>query len=463
MIRNIPWRTTTLIMFSVCAAAVWAMLANGLMTMNGYVILNVTAGAMALLCVMMLCLAYSMDRAAKDESSVLFYLLLVITYFGILSDNFSWFVDGNTELVWANYLLCFASYLVSALIAPVFMMYQRAVFSERRQSRLYRWVWLFMGADTAYLVIAAVSGFLFTIDTDGYYRIRYGHYLSLIYPACVLAICIADNVRQKIEIRRRVPMLAFNITPLVTGAFSVFCPDYSVAYIATMFVLMLMYFTIQMERSIERAEQAKKIAEQSRDLMEKQTRIMMSQIQPHFIYNTLGSISSLCEEDPMKARDVTDRFAMYLRGNMANLKKDRLIPFTEEWEHTCTYLWIEQMRFENYLHVVSNITCTDFKIPPLSLQPLVENAVKHGITPKAGGGTVTISAFEEADRYVVRISDDGLGFDTQAPSKDGKLHVGIENVKNRLELLCGGKLIIESKIGVGTSAEMIIPKEENAE
>lgn len=90
-------------MFSVCAAAVWAMLANGLMTMNGYVILNVTAGAMALLCVMMLCLAYSMDRAAKDESSVLFYLLLVITYFGILSDNFSWFVDGNTELVWANY------------------------------------------------------------------------------------------------------------------------------------------------------------------------------------------------------------------------------------------------------------------------------------------------------------------------------------------------------------------------
>lgn len=103
MIRNIPWRTTTLIMFSVCAAAVWAMLANGLMTMNGYVILNVTAGAMALLCVMILCLAYSMDRAAKDESSVLFYLLLVITCFGILSDNFSWFVDGNMELIWANY------------------------------------------------------------------------------------------------------------------------------------------------------------------------------------------------------------------------------------------------------------------------------------------------------------------------------------------------------------------------
>ena len=247
------------------------------------------------------------------------------------------------------------------------------------------------------------------------------------------------------------------------GEFSIFCADYCAVYVVAMFMLMLMYFAVQMERSIERAEQAKKIAEQSRDLTEKQAQIMMSQIQPHFIYNTLGSISSLCEEDPLKARDVTDRFAMYLRVNMANMKKDRLIPFDDEWEHTKTYLWIEQMRFENYLRVESNITCTNFKLPPLSLQPLVENAVKHGITLKPEGGTVTISTHEEADCYVVRITDDGLGFDTQSPAKDGKLHVGIENVKNRVEMLCGGKLIIKSEIGVGTSAEIIIPKEEKAE
>ena len=463
MIRKIPWRLTTLIMFAVSIAAVWAMFSNGLMTMSSYVIINIATGAIALLGVTMLCLAYSMDSAPKDESSVMFYLLLVITYVGILSDNFSWFADGNLNLIWLNRLLCFISYLVSALIAPAFMVYQRVVFSVGENIKPVKWVRIFMIADIIYLVAAALSGFLFTIDSEGYYQIGFGHYLSCVFPVLVLSICIVDNICSKIELRKRLPMLAFNITPLVTGLFSIFCADYCAVYVVAMFMLMLMYFAVQMERSIERAEQAKKIAEQSRDLTEKQAQIMMSQIQPHFIYNTLGSISSLCEEDPLKARDVTDRFAMYLRVNMANMKKDRLIPFDDEWEHTKTYLWIEQMRFENYLRVESNITCTNFKLPPLSLQPLVENAVKHGITLKPEGGTVTISTHEEADCYVVRITDDGLGFDTQSPAKDGKLHVGIENVKNRLEMLCGGKLIIKSEIGVGTSAEIIIPKEEKAE
>ncbi|MGN0649455.1 MAG: sensor histidine kinase [Oscillospiraceae bacterium] len=459
MTRKIPWRATTLTMFAVCTAIVWAMLSNGLMAMSGYVIFNTATGIMALFGVTMLCLAYSMDSAPKDESAVMFYILLIITYIGILSDNFSWLVDGNTDLIWLNFALCFTSYLVSALIAPAFMVYQRAVFSVGAKIKRMNWVWIFMLADIIYLVVSALGGFLFTIDSEGFYRIELGHYLSSVFPVVVLLICIADNIRSKIVLRKRLPMLAFNITPLAAGLFAVFCADYTVVYVVAMFMLMLMYFAVQMERSVERAEQAKKIAEQSRDLTEKQVQIMMSQIQPHFIYNTLGSISSLCEEDPPKARDVTDRFAMYLRVNMANLKRDRLIPFEEELEHTKTYLWIEQMRFEDYLQVETDITCTKFKLPPLSLQPLVENAVKHGITPKPEGGTVTISTREKEDCYIVRITDDGLGFDAQTPP-DGKLHVGIENVRNRLELLCGGKLIITSKPGVGTTAEIIIPKGE---
>lgn len=461
MTRKIPWLTTTVIMFTVCVTAVWAMFSNGLLTMPGNVIINIATGTMALFGVTMLCLAYSMDSAPKDESAVMFYILLLITYIGILSDNLSCFIDGNMDLIWLNFALCFTSYLVSALIAPAFMVYQRVVFSDREKINPMKWVWIFMLADIIYLAVSALGGFLFTIDSEGYYRIEFGHYLSSVFPITVLSICIADNIRSKTVLRKRLPMLAFNITPLAVGLFAVFCADYTVVYVVAMFMLLLMYFAVQMERSIERAEQAKKIAEQSRDLTEKQVQIMMSQIQPHFIYNTLGSISSLCEEDPLKARDVTDRFAMYLRVNMANMKKDRLIPFEEELEHTKTYLWIEQMRFVDYLRVETDITCTKFKLPPLSLQPLVENAVKHGITPKPEGGTVTISTCEKEDCYVVQITDDGVGFDAQTPPTDGKLHVGIENVRNRLELLCGGKLIITSETGVGTTAEIIIPKGEN--
>ena len=89
MTRKIPWRTTTVIMFTVCVTVVWAMFSNGLLTMPGNVIINTATGAMALFGVTMLCLAYSMDSAPKDESAVMFYILLLITYIGIISDNLS--------------------------------------------------------------------------------------------------------------------------------------------------------------------------------------------------------------------------------------------------------------------------------------------------------------------------------------------------------------------------------------
>lgn len=462
--RKIPWRTTTFFMFNICIAAVWMMFANGLMSMVSNVILNVVMGAMAMVSVIMLCLAHSMDHTPQDESTLLFYLLLVTTYIGLLGDNFSWFLDGDPNLtwqglIWLNQILCLLSYLVSALIAPIFMLYQRAVLSIRKQERVVKWVKILMVVDLSFLMAGAMSGFLYRIDEYGHFQSGFGHWMSAIYPVFVFFVCILDNIRRKMEVRKRLSLMIFNLTPL-TGLFSAFYPDYSVVYVAVTFSLMLMYFAVQMERSIERVEQARKIAEQSRELTEKQTRIMMSQIQPHFVYNTLGSISSLCEEDPIKARDVTDQFARYLRVNMANTKNDRIIPFEEEWEHTKTYLWIEQLRFEDYLKVVSDIQCTDFKLPPLTLQPLVENAVKHGITPKPEGGTVIISTYEEADCYVVLVCDDGLGFDVEMPAKDGKLHVGIENVKTRLEILCGGKLKIDSRAGKGTVAQILIPKEK---
>lgn len=128
----------------------------------------------------------------------------------------------------------------------------------RERGRLFRWVQLFMIADIVYLVVSTLSGFLFTLDADGYYQINTGHYFSTIFPLLVLILCIVDDLRQKIEIRKRLPLLVFNITPLVAGLFAIFFVGYSVAYVAAMFMLMLMYITIQMERSIEQAEQEKR-------------------------------------------------------------------------------------------------------------------------------------------------------------------------------------------------------------
>ena len=193
-------------------------------------------------------------------------------------------------------------------------------------------------------------------------------------------------------------------------------------------------------------------------LQESQISIMLSQIQPHFLYNTLNSIYQLCETNPMRARSLVNSFSEYLRNNLSTLEEPGLITFETELSHVNTYLDIEKVRFEDTLEIEYDIKCVDFSLPVLTVQPIVENAVKHGTSKKRGGGTVRISTREDKESYIIEVFDTGCGFDTTKPKNDGKRHVGIENVKQRLSNMCGGSLSIESTVGKGTLATIIIPK-----
>jgi LytS/YehU family sensor histidine kinase len=193
-------------------------------------------------------------------------------------------------------------------------------------------------------------------------------------------------------------------------------------------------------------------------LQENQISIMLSQIQPHFLYNTLNSIYQLCGTNPMLARSMVNSFSEYLRNNLSSLDQPGLISFETELAHINTYLDIERVRFEDTLEIEYDIKCVDFSLPVLTVQPIVENAVKHGTSKKRGGGKVLIATGEEADNYVITVSDTGCGFDPSKPKDDGKRHVGIENVRQRLTNMCGGSLTIASEVGVGTTAVIRIPK-----
>ena len=103
-------------------------------------------------------------------------------------------------------------------------------------------------------------------------------------------------------------------------------------------------------------------------------------------------------------------------------------------------------------------TADSFEIPLLSVQPLVENAVKHGVGMKEDGGTVTISTRENDENYEIIVSDDGVGFDTSEVKNDRRSHVGMENTKRRLKDICNAEVMITSTIGEGTTAKIIIPK-----
>lgn len=183
---------------------------------------------------------------------------------------------------------------------------------------------------------------------------------------------------------------------------------------------------------------------------ELQTAIMVSQIQPHFIFNSLTAIRALYRTDIKKGEETLVEFSNYLRSNMDSISKNEPILFSKELEHTMSYLNIEKTRFGDDLNVEYIIRYTDFLIPALSLQPIVENAVNHGICKNENGGTIKIVSYKR-DKYVyVEVIDNGPGFVYEDVMNDGKKHIAIANVKKRIEDMLGGELIVDSKINVGT-------------
>ena len=183
---------------------------------------------------------------------------------------------------------------------------------------------------------------------------------------------------------------------------------------------------------------------------------MMSQIQPHFLYNTLSTIQALCLMNPKKASEVTERFGTYLRNNMGFLDQPNLILLSKELEHTRIYSEIEMLRFPK-ISVEYDIKTEDFYIPALTIQPLVENAIRHGVRSREQG-LVTVATRASADFFEIIISDNGVGFNPKDFSNDESKHIGIANVKERVESMCGGTLTIKSEPDNGTTVTIKMPR-----
>ena len=216
--------------------------------------------------------------------------------------------------------------------------------------------------------------------------------------------------------------------------------------------LLLLHSAINMEQSI-------RLQEEQRENEVNKTRMMLTQIKPHFIYNSLNTIYYLCEKDPKEAQKAISEFSEYLRGNIDSLTEDEMIPFKKELEHIRHYLYLECLRYSEDLNVKMDINCTDFNVPALSIQLLVENAIKHGIGHKPGGGTVTIHTHEEDDAYVIRVSDDGNGFDPKTIKivDEDRTHIGLVSVRSRIQN-AGGTVTIDSEPEKGTAVTVRIRK-----
>ena len=190
------------------------------------------------------------------------------------------------------------------------------------------------------------------------------------------------------------------------------------------------------------------------------TKLLLAQIKPHFIYNCLAVIRS-CIDEPPKAEEALNHFAGFLRGSVDMLEETACIPADREFKTVDDYLYMQKLRFEDRLNIVTDYRDRSFFIPAFSLQMLVENAVEHGISgSKDLRGTVWIRSFEEDGFHVVEVEDNGAGIPPEKPvgsEEDQRLHVGLRNVEKRLKRMCRGTLTIRSLEGKGTVAVIRIP------
>ncbi len=186
-------------------------------------------------------------------------------------------------------------------------------------------------------------------------------------------------------------------------------------------------------------------------------KLLVAQIQPHFVFNSLATIQSLCYTDSEAAADYIDIFGDYLRANINSLSSEEPILFSSELEHIKQYIKLEKVGTDVSFEVVFELGVKNFKIPPLTVQPIVENAIKHGaLTRSDGTGKVTIKTEETEENIVITVTDNGIG--AKFTDKQTQHHgIGIENVKKRLAVQCSGTLDV-SFTGNGCSSVITIPK-----
>lgn len=386
----------------------------------------------------------------REESNSIFYLGLFTLMFGI------WVIS---EKQLTNYLIrnnngviSFISLLSLLLLPYCFIRFLGAVYGNGKMYKVLRVV---TAIETVGILLVHMTG-LFDIRECLPVII----FIILVIAVIIFVRAVIRLVKQKNTAEEIFYIVFYAIVAVACIADVVrYYVTGSSLHVSYMLWIMLSYLIVRGCLSFRNAiKQRENLAKRELELENQKMTVMMSQMRPHFIFNTMNAISNLCEEDGSAAKKAIHDFSSYLRQNFEGAEMNEVHPFSKELEHARFYLEIEKLRFGQDLSAEYDIQAEDFSLPPLTLQPLVENAVRHGIRRSGGPGTVMIKSCEDEESYVVEISDDGAGFDPAEYEKNPEGHLGIRNVRERLKNMCGGTLEINSVTDEGTIVRLRIPK-----
>ena len=344
----------------------------------------------------------------------------------------------------------FCESLFSSMLMPMITLYLLRCSGERRRRTP-----LFASMLTLWLVYVALLIFtqftteIYSISNENVYQRGPWYFVLLVPPAAMMIMnCFSLLLRRKqLTKRQRAAFTVYLVVPLCCMLIQMFSYGFLMIVIGTSISVVILFAFIlldQVDHSIR----------QQRENAAQQASITVLQMRPHFIYNTLMSIYYLCKQDTDKAQQVILDFSSYLRQNFTAIAKEDTIPFTEEVEHTRAYLAVEQARFQDRLLVGFDTPFTAFRLPPLTLQPIVENAVKHGLDPELEPLYISVSSRQQDGYAEITVDDSGPGF---KPSDNDEPHIALANIRERLKLMCRGELTVSSRDCGGTIVTIRIP------
>lgn len=396
------------------------------------------------------------DPGRRLKQTRKFLWMCLLSAAAIIFDIASWLMMGKPQIgTLLAIIIAVASVIGFCASALLPWVVDSLVHPQNKGRVLMCWIITAAFAFNAVLFCVGIpTGWAFHV-TDGIYYPGSAYMAYYLVPAVAVVISTIMAMRaDNLIVAEKLAFGAIAIFYVSSLGIELMMPGSGANFAAAALSVLEIYIGIFVHRS-------RQLAETEAELSRKRMSVMVSQMQPHFLLNSLTTIMDLCDRDPKMAKRAISNFSDYLRGNLDAMTGDKLIPFNKELDHCKTYLSFEKLRFEDAIEIVYDIDFTDFTVPALSVQPLLENAVKHGVGHKMDGGMVMLSVKRRNGNIEIKVLDDGVGFDMDAPLAEGRSHVGIENVRSRLQTMCGGTLRVSSTPGSGTTAVITIPEDDD--
>ena len=384
------------------------------------------------------------DSYLQKTQKRILLLIVVLAFSQVALDRWSALPESDGHVL-VRTLLHSYGYSMRPLIPLLFL----KTLDMNRTRRLLRWL---LVANTAVYFSALFSGAAFRISQENRLILGPLGYSCHVLCAGLVVLLVYESLqksRQKKAISCCILMLNAGLILLAAVWDSLQGESGPISSLTVVMVSSCLFYYLWLHMQSAYAHEQALEAEQ-------RIQIMMTQIQPHFLFNTLSTIQALCRIDPEKAFETTEKFGTYLRMNIDSLGQASLIPFQKELEHTKIYADIEMIRFP-YIHISYDIQEDNFELPALSVQPIVENAIRHGVRGRYNG-TVKVVTRADENEIIIAVTDNGKGFNPdEADTADGT-HIGLRNVRERIEMLCGGTLSIESSEGSGCTVNIRLPR-----